>query len=156
MLMKIKVVIFDFDGVFTDNKVYVNEKGEESIVCDKADGVGLSMLDKAGILAAVLSSERNTAVYARCHKLGLACVTGSKDKLNDLMKCLGKVHVLPQEVAYAGNDLADIPCMKYVGLPIAVANAVEDVKLVAKKITARCGGDGAVREICEKITSGSW
>ena len=150
-LSKIKLVIFDFDGVFTDNTVIVNEKGEEAVVCNRSDGIGIMRLKKADIDSMVLSMEKNKVVLKRCEKLGINCVNGCMDKISQLRNEIKKRGITLGEVAYVGNDINDIECLKAVGMPIVVADAQKDVLPLGKYKTKLCGGKGAVREICDMI-----
>lgn len=148
-LRKIRLVVFDFDGVFTDNTVYTDEKGHESVRCSRFDGIGLARLRALGIDAFVLSTETNPVVSARCRKLKLPCLQGCSDKLPALQKEIRRRKLTPERVAYVGNDINDTDCLRAVGLPIVVADAHPDVLPLARWKTRTPGGMGAVREICD-------
>ena len=148
-LAKVGLIVFDFDGVFTDNKVLVMQDGTEGVLCNRSDGLGFGMLAKAGIPALVLSKEVNPVVSARCRKLKLECRQGIDDKLTELKAILAARGLKPGEVVYVGNDLNDIECMSHVGVPIAVADAYPQVRAVARAVTRSNGGEGAVREVIE-------
>ncbi|MEM4331703.1 MAG: HAD hydrolase family protein [Candidatus Micrarchaeia archaeon] len=150
-LKKIRLVVFDFDGVFTDNCVYVDENGKETVKCTRADGIGLKLIKSVGIEVIVLSMEKNNVVKERCKKLNINCVNGCENKLEVLKKIISSKGIHPNEVCYVGNDTPDIACMKYVGFPVAVKNSHSEVIKIAKHITKKKGGEGAVREICECI-----
>lgn len=150
-LSVVKLLILDFDGVLTDNNVYVDQNGKEAVVCNRSDSYGIEKLIKSGISIFVLSKERNPVVAARCQKLGLQYIQGCNDKLKELKKIAMKNSINQQEVVYVGNDLNDIDCMRWAGIPIAVADAADDVKDVAKYITKNLGGRGAVREVADMI-----
>lgn len=147
----IKLVLFDFDGVFTDNMVYVAQDGSESVRCYRGDGIGLSKLRKLGIETAVISTENNPVVSARCRKLNLPCIQGCEDKRAALDKILADKKVTLNQVAFVGNDINDLPCLTCVGLPIVVQDAHSDVLPYAFYRTTQCGGCGAVREVCDLI-----
>ena len=147
----IKLVVFDFDGVFTDNRLIINEKGEESVICNRSDGFGLSLLRKLGIEMLILSTEINGVVQKRAQKLKLECINGVDDKLSRLKKELKKRGYELSETAFVGNDINDAECLKAVGLPIVVADAHPDVAGLGKYKTKALGGRGAVREICDMI-----
>lgn len=149
----IKLLAFDFDGVMTDNKVIVDENGKESVVCNRSDGMGVEMVKKRGIEVIVISKEQNKVVKARCDKLKVSCVHGVDDKISILKKEIEKRNLSPDEVCFVGNDVNDIECIKYAGLGIATNNAYASVKEVADFVTEKNGGDGAVREIIDKIIS---
>ena len=147
----IQLVVFDFDGVMTDNRVIVNEKGEESVCCHRGDGMGISLLRDLKIAMLVLSSETNPVVSERCRKLQLECIqaVGSKDQvLLDLIRQRG---VDPAEVVYVGNDVNDLPAYSVAGCTVAVADAHPALKQKADLILSRPGGKGAVRELCDWI-----
>jgi N-acylneuraminate cytidylyltransferase len=149
ILRDVRLVVFDFDGVFTDNRVLVDETGRESVACSRADGWGLRRLREAGVEALVLSTEENPVVSARCRKLGLPCLHGAADKAGQLRAEALRRGVDLAAIAFVGNDLNDLECMRLVGVPIAVADAVDAVKAAARLVTRRVGGDDAVREICD-------
>jgi len=150
-LKKIKFIVFDFDGVFTDNKVIVNEKGEEAVVCTRADGLGLEKLKSLGVETLILSTEKNRVVAQRAKKLKIKCITGCKNKMERLLAEIRKRKIPLSQVAYVGNDINDADCLKIVGLPIVVADAHKDVLPLAALITKLSGGNGAVREVCDLI-----
>ena len=152
-LTKARLVIFDFDGVFTDNFVWVSQDGKESVRCCRSDGLGLHLLRDAGIPHLVLSTETNPVVSARCKKMGIRCIQGCSDKLTAIKELLREYAVDRECVVYVGNDINDLPAMRYVGLPVAVSDAWPVVKTAAKWVTERPGGYGAVREVCELITN---
>lgn len=147
----IKLIVFDFDGVFTDNYVYVDQEGNESVRCTRADGIGLSMLRRLGIEMLVISMEKNSVVEKRCTKLKLRCISDCEDKLSMLKKVIAEYGFNKENVCYIGNDLPDLECMKYVGFPVSVKDAHPKIREIAKYVTNAKGGEGAVRELCEFI-----
>lgn len=157
----IKIVVFDFDGVFTDNHVYVDSDGKETVMCSRDDGIGLEMLRTNGITPIVLSSESNAVVQARCKKLDVPCFSGIRNKLEKLRNILTEMNIVDEgeirwsEVAYVGNDINDFECMATVGLPIAVQDANIKAIYASKKVLDSLGGYGAVREACEYIVGRS-
>lgn len=153
LVRNLKLVVFDFDGVFTDNKVYVFEDGREAVACSRSEGFGLERLRKTGVELLVLSTEVNPVVTARCRKLQLDCVQGQRDKRAALEQILAERNVPPGQVAYVGNDVNDRGCLELVGLPMVVHDAHPDVHPLARYRTARCGGDGAVRELCDLLAA---
>jgi len=150
-------VVFDFDGVFTDNRVIVSESGEESVICSRGDGMGIARLKKLGIPTVVLSSETNAVVAARCKKLGIECVTGLKGKLQRLHHWAETQGVDLSEAVYLGNDVNDIECLKEVGYGVAVGDAHDSVLPYANIKLAASGGQHAVRELVDliEITQGA-
>ncbi len=151
MYSNVKLLVLDFDGVMTNNKVIVDENGKESIICNRSDGMGVEMIKNKGIDVIVISKEVNKVVKARCDKLNVPCVHGVDDKLSILKKELNNRSLQPEDVCYIGNDVNDIECLKYVGIGIAVNDAFPEVKKVAKVVTKKNGGEGAVREIIDNI-----
>jgi len=145
----IRLLVLDFDGVLTDNRVLVNEEGLEAVLCDRADSLGIARLRAAGLEVAVISTEANSVVRARCAKLGIQCTDGCHDKLQALQRMAAARSLQPRNIAYLGNDVNDADCMRWVGVPIAVADAAPAVWPLAKLVTSRPGGRGAVREVSE-------
>lgn len=150
-LSLITAIAFDFDGVFTDDRVIVSESGEESVVCSRSDGMGIGLLRSAGIRMIIISKERNGVVAARAKKLSLDVVQGCDDKLPELVRWMASIGVAPAETAYMGNDVNDIDCMRHVGLSIAPRDAHRDVLAIARLVTERPGGRGAIREVADGI-----
>ncbi len=150
---KVKLLALDFDGVMTDNRVEVDQDGHESVQCHRGDGMGIGRLKEAGIDAFVISTETNPVVSARCRKLGIECFQGYKEKLSVLQKVVKERSKEAREVAYVGNDVNDLECMRWVGFPVAVADAVQEVRTASCYVTVKPGGQGAVREVCELIIS---
>ncbi len=147
-------VVFDFDGVFTDNAVWVSEDGIESVRCSRADGLGIAHMRAAGIQMLVLSTEVNPVVSARCLKLGLEVEQGIGDKAARLAAILSERGISPATVAYVGNDVNDAGCLELVGTAVVVADAHPDVMGLAQVILTREGGHGAVREFCDALLGG--
>jgi YrbI family 3-deoxy-D-manno-octulosonate 8-phosphate phosphatase len=147
----ISLVVFDFDGVMTDDHAWVDQDGCEAVMVSRADGMGVSMLRKAGIPAVVLSAETNPVVAARCKKLNLPVVQGLADKASALREWLEKNHPDPAGTVYLGNDINDLPCFPLVSCAVAVADAHPEVLAQADLVLARNGGQGAVRELCELV-----
>lgn len=152
-IQKIQLIAFDFDGVFTDNMVYTFEDGREAVKCSRSEGLGLQKLKVLGIDTIVISTEKNPVVAARCRKLGLACIYGCENKLTTLMEIAKQRSISLEHIAYVGNDINDIPCLKYAGFPVVVKDAHPDVLSFARYRTTCSGGNGAVREICDLFDS---
>lgn len=147
----IKLVIFDFDGVFTDNRVIVFQDGREAVICNRSDGLGLRRLREAGCQMLVISMETNPVVQERCRKLKLDVVHSCEDKASVMRARAAAFGLQLSEVAYLGNDINDLPCLALAGLPSCVADAYPEVKAVAAYQTRAAGGYGAVREFCDFI-----
>ena len=145
------LVVFDFDGVMTDNRVLVLQNGEEAVLCNRSDGMGLSRLRQAGIEAIVLSTEVNPVVQARCRKLGLTCLHGLEDKAAALREVAQARQIELGQVVYVGNDANDLGCMRAAGFAVAVADAHWSALEAADFVLSHNGGFGAVREVCDLI-----
>lgn len=154
-LLGIKLVAFDFDGVFTDNTVYVSETGAEMVRCSRADGLGLRRLESVGIKPLIISTETNPVVARRGKKLAVDVHHGCTDKFALLHELLISHGLEFEQVAFVGNDVNDEVCLRAVGLPITVADAHPDVIGLGMYRTRLAGGRGAVREVCDLIASAS-
>ncbi len=146
---QIRLAVLDFDGTLTDDRVWVDQDGRESVVCSRRDGQGLELLAIAGVEIVVISKEKNPVVSRRCEKLGIDCWQGVDDKLTLMKKILAERKVDAQKTIYVGNDVGDLPCMRYVGFSFAPADAHPEVLKEAGLVVARAGGRGAVREVCD-------
>lgn len=151
----IGAIVFDFDGVFTDNRVWVLQDGREAVACSRGDGMGLDLLRQAGYTLLVLSKEKNPVVSARCNKLQLECLQGVDDKRAALLGWIEQRGVAAAEVVYLGNDINDLPCLGLVGCPAVVADAHPDARRAARLCLESAGGFGAVRELADLILSRS-
>jgi YrbI family 3-deoxy-D-manno-octulosonate 8-phosphate phosphatase len=145
----IRLVAFDFDGVFTDNSVYVSQDGTETVRCWRGDGLGLRQLDRLGLASLILSSEPNPVVTIRAQKLKIRVIQGCEEKRATLERLIREMDLTTAQVAFVGNDINDLPCLKLVGLPIVVQDAHPVVIPYARYQTRACGGYGAVREVCD-------
>ncbi len=145
----IRLVAFDFDGVFTDNMVYVFQDGSEAVRCFRGDGLGLRKLERAGIATIIISTETNPVVTARSHKLKMRCIQSCEDKRATLESIIQELGLSLEQVAFVGNDINDLACLNCVGLPIVVGDAHPDVVSQARYQTKAHGGYGAVREVCD-------
>lgn len=152
IIKNIQIIFFDFDGVFTDDKVIINEQGIESIRCSRSDGIGLRQLEDIGVKTVILSSEVNNVVKIRANKLQIECFNGVKNKKEFLLNYINNIYDI-HNVAFLGNDINDNACLEIVGLPVVVKNANIECKKRAKIVLKRKGGDGAVRELCELIVN---
>jgi 3-deoxy-D-manno-octulosonate 8-phosphate phosphatase (KDO 8-P phosphatase) len=150
-LAAVELAVFDFDGVFTDNTVYTNQHGDETVRCWRSDGLGLARLREAGVPAYILSTEENPVVLARAKKLKIPCIQGVADKAAAILEICRTTKVPPERTMFVGNDINDIPAFKLVGLPVAVADAYPEVDAHVMYRTEKAGGYGAVREMCDLI-----
>jgi YrbI family 3-deoxy-D-manno-octulosonate 8-phosphate phosphatase len=150
-LVGIDLLVLDFDGVLTDDRVLVDQHGHEAVWCHRGDGWGLARLREAGVGIVVLSAETNPVVSARCRKLQVECVQACDDKLATLQQIAKARGIAPTRIAYVGNDVNDLACLGWVGTSIAVADAAPDVRAACRHVTSRPGGRGAVREVANWI-----
>src|SRR5512132_3744757 len=151
LLRGVELLVLDFDGVMTDNRVLVFDDGREAVLCSRGDGMGLEMLRKAGVPLAVISKEINPVVGARCAKLKIPCLQGIGDKLAELTRIARERGLELAQVGYVGNDVNDLQCMRAAGAAIAPADAHPDALRAADIVTAASGGFGAVREVCDLL-----
>jgi 3-deoxy-D-manno-octulosonate 8-phosphate phosphatase (KDO 8-P phosphatase) len=150
-LTALSAIVFDFDGVFTDNTVRVDQNGIESVTCWRGDGLGLGRVRDSGIRLLILSTEENPVVSMRAAKLKTECICGVTDKARALRSWASDQNLSLANIAYVGNDINDISAFQCVGLPIAVADAYPEVLSYVKYTTAARGGYGAVREVCDLV-----
>ncbi|MDX9701587.1 MAG: HAD hydrolase family protein [Candidatus Auribacterota bacterium] len=150
-LRNIEMLVLDFDGVMTDNRVIVLQDGTEGVICNRSDGLGIAKIKQMGIPVIVISTETNPVVTARCNKLGLPCIQGCEHKLSALRIEAQKLGINLEQIAYLGNDVNDLECMQHVGFPACVNDAYPDVKKHSVFITRKNGGYGAVREFCDLL-----
>jgi YrbI family 3-deoxy-D-manno-octulosonate 8-phosphate phosphatase len=148
---KIDLLVLDFDGVITDNRVWTAQDGSETVASNRSDSEGLSRLRKAGVEAVVISKEVNPVVAARCQKLKLPFVQGIQEKGPALTRLLEERGVDPSHAVYLGNDTNDLVCFPLVGWAVAVADAHPEVRQAADFVLEKSGGHGAVRELCDMI-----
>ncbi len=160
---RIRVVAFDLDGVMTDAGVYMGAAGTERIEMKKfstQDSVGIKLLMATGITIAIVSGRISEATSIRARELGIEEVIQVADarKIAPFKALLERLGVKLDEVAFVGDDIPDVAVMKLVALPVGVGNAVREVREIAKFLTERSGGDGAVREFAEALLKarGEW
>ena len=150
-LITIKAVVMDFDGVHTDNLVYVDENGNESVRCSRSDGMGIAAMKEAGFKLLILSKERNPVVSRRGEKLNVEVVQGCDDKLEALQKWLAVHNFSSQQCIYVGNDINDLECLQYVGISVSPADAHESVSHAVTWKLSNMGGRGAIREMSDVL-----
>ena len=150
-MTSLKLIVYDFDGVMTDNKLYIDQNGNEMVKVSRADGLGISEIQKLGIQQIIISTETNPVVRARAKKLGLHCLQGVNNKAKDLTDyCKKKISL--DEVAYVGNDINDLEVMKLVGITFCPADAHVSIKEISQYILESKGGEGVSREILDQLT----
>lgn len=150
---KVSLVVFDFDGVMTDNRVWVNQNGVESVAANRSDGTGVERLLASGIKAVIISTEANPVVKARANKLKLPYYHNVGDKAAVLKSYLTQEGIPAGETIYVGNDVNDLPCFPIVACAVVVADAHPDVQRAADQVLTHAGGRGAVREVCDILLS---
>jgi N-acylneuraminate cytidylyltransferase len=150
---KIELIVSDFDGVITDNRVWTDQDGKEMVAASRSDSMHVSTLREHGIDVVILSSEPNPVVKARAEKMGVESVQGidMRGKGEALQALLSQRKIDPARVVYIGNDLNDLPCFEIAGWAVAVADANASVLRAADFVLRTCGGQGALREVCELV-----
>jgi YrbI family 3-deoxy-D-manno-octulosonate 8-phosphate phosphatase len=149
---KVEMLVMDFDGVLTDDRVWVDENGRETIAALRSDALGLRILrEKTGVKLLVLSREVNPVVAARCRKMDVPFLQGVMDKAEVLLETLKKEGIDPANVIYVGNDIIDLPCFPIVGCALAPANSYPLVLQQADIVLDKNGGQGAIRELCDLL-----
>jgi len=149
----VRLVVFDFDGVITDNRVWVDETGREMVASNRSDSHGTSLLRAAGMPMLVISREVNPVVTARCEKIKIPVMQGILDKASALRQAAQERGVDLSNVIYVGNDIIDLPCFELAGWAVAVADSHPEVLRAADFILSQRGGHGAVRELCDLVLS---
>jgi YrbI family 3-deoxy-D-manno-octulosonate 8-phosphate phosphatase len=147
----IGLIVFDFDGVFTDNKVYTNQDGVEMVMCDRSDGLGLDLLRQHGLPMMILSTETNSVVAARAAKLKLPVTAACGDKAAFLRTYVAERGIGLHSLVYVGNDINDLEAMRLAAFTAAPANAHPEVRSLATLRLTKVGGHGAVREFCDYV-----
>ncbi len=148
----IRCVVFDLDGVLTDGAIYLDEHGTQQRRYHVHDGIGIKLLQAAGINVAVITTTPLKKIEIRLNQLGIThYYCGNKDKLGDYQALKQSLNLEDEHIAYMGDDFPDLPLLEQVGLPATVANGTSEVKALAKFVSQQPGGQGAVREFCDVI-----
>jgi len=158
-LADIELLAMDVDGVLTDGTLVINADGSESKFFNSMDGHGIRMWQRAGLKVALISGRDSEPTQRRAEQLQIEYVfQDCHDKLPVLENLLKQLGLAPNKVAYIGDDLTDLPAIRFAGFGVTVANAVDEVKKYADYVTTRAGGGGAVREVIEYIlkNTGKW
>ena len=158
-MAEIKCLVLDVDGVLTDGRLYYAENAGPLRSFHVHDGLGVAWFQRLGGVAAILSGKTSPAIEARATDMNVRhVIQGSRDKYADLIRLLDGLKISPEQTAMVADDLIDLPALTVCGYPIAVANAVPEVKAVARYVTQKFGGHGAVREAVEHIMrlTGRW
>lgn len=148
---EVRMVVLDFDGVLTDNRVWVDKGGHEWVAAHRGDGWGIARLKEAGVEVIVLSTETDPVVAARCEKLGVESVQGLEDKTNTLKNVMADKGVAAEQTVYMGNDVNDTACFSMVACALVPVDAHPEARRQADIRLSRRGGHGAVRELCDMI-----
>jgi 3-deoxy-D-manno-octulosonate 8-phosphate phosphatase (KDO 8-P phosphatase) len=149
----VKLVVYDFDGVMTDNSVVVDQDGHEFVSANRSDGLGVGMIRKLGLEQLILSTETNPVVKARADKLGLEAIHGVGDKASTLLALSSNKGVSLVEILYVGNDINDSDAMALAGFKVAPADAHPSILAFADYVTKARGGRGVVRELADVLVS---
>ena len=147
----IELVIYDFDGVMTDNRVLLFEDGKEAVFVNRSDGLAVKAIRDMGIAQVIVSTETSPVVRARAKKLSIPCRQSVGDKKKVVEKYLSQKKLCRQNVIFVGNDLNDKEVMEFVGWPAAPADAHREIKKMAKIVLSTKGGSGVVRELLDKL-----
>ena len=148
-LNSIKLIAYDFDGVMTDNKVYVDQNGNETVQVNRGDGLGIAEIEKLGIEQIIISTEENTVVSSRAKKLNIECLQGIDNKKDTLIKYCQNNNIELKKVAYIGNDINDLEVMKIVGVTFCPSDAHESILNISDQVLYAKGGQGVVRELLD-------
>lgn len=149
---RLKLAIFDVDGVMTDGTLYIGPEGEQLKAFNILDGHGLKMLQSAGVATAIISGRDSKAVAWRARELGIGHVSqGVADKVAEFERLRASVGAEPLACAFMGDDLPDLEVMRLCGLAVSVPNGAEPVRRAAHYVTRAQGGRGAVREFCDLV-----
>ena len=146
----IQLIVYDFDGVMTDNTVYMDSNGGESVRDSRADGLAVEML-KERYQQLILSSEKNNVVEMRAKKLGIGCLKGVERKLDTLNFYILEHRIALDEVLYVGNDINDLDVMREVGFAVCPADASHEFRSIAGYTTKARGGHGVIRELLDFV-----
>ncbi|WP_243544659.1 KdsC family phosphatase [Pseudodesulfovibrio tunisiensis] len=148
---RVRLVVYDFDGVMTDNRVFVAQDGTESVAANRSDGLGVGMIRRLGLEQVILSTEPNPVVRARAEKLGLEVSHDVRDKAEALRTMAETRNITPGEVLYVGNDVNDLAAMQLAGVRVAPADAYPRILALAHHVTRARGGHGVVRELADLL-----
>ena len=149
----IKLMVYDFDGVMTDNRALQFQDGTEAVWVSRADGWGVDQIRKMNIPQLIISTETNTVVAARAKKLKIEVIHGSGDKKADLLDYCSRMQIELSGVLYVGNDVNDLEAMQVVGFPVAPADAHPSITAIAKHVTRAKGGEGVIKELSEYVAN---
>ena len=150
-MKNIKIIVYDFDGIMTDNKVFIDQNGNEMVQVNRADGLGIAEIKKLGIKQIIISTEKNPVVSARALKLGIPCLQGIENKSLALIDYCKNNNIDLENVAYVGNDINDKNVMEIVGIKFCPSDAHESILNISDHILNAKGGGGVIRELLDLI-----
>jgi 3-deoxy-D-manno-octulosonate 8-phosphate phosphatase (KDO 8-P phosphatase) len=150
----VQLIIYDFDGVMTDNRALIFDDGREAVYVNRSDGLAVGAIRRRGIKQVIVSTETNCIASIRAKKLGIPCIQSVADKKKTVEQYLKENDIAPSKTIFIGNDLNDLEAMKYVGLPIAPFDAHKAVSHISKITLRSKGGYGVVRELLDLLGLG--
>ena len=145
--------VYDFDGVFTDNRVLVSENDTESVYCNRSDGLAVRKIKEMGINQMIISTEKNKVVSVRAAKLGIPVIHGVENKKEILLENCNKLSIDAKNILYIGNDINDLDAMLAVGFPVCPQDAYPEIKKIVKLVIPVSGGNGVIRELLNYLES---
>jgi YrbI family 3-deoxy-D-manno-octulosonate 8-phosphate phosphatase len=152
---QIQLIVYDFDGVMTDNRVIVLQDGTEAVSVNRSDGLGIERIRALGIAQLILTTETNPVVKARAQKLGLEVIASCRDKKEALERYCQQNRYDLRNVVFVGNDINDLGAMKTVGFAVAPGDAHPSIARIVQLVTRANGGGGVVRELSDILANGS-
>ena len=150
---RVRLVVYDFDGVMTDNRVSVDQDGRESVCANRSDGLGVSLIHKLGLEQVILSTEVNPVVKARADKIGLEAIHGIRDKGSALLELADKRKISVADILFVGNDINDADAMGLAGFKVAPADGHPSILALADYVTVAAGGHGVLRELADVLAA---
>lgn len=150
--IQIELIAYDFDGVLTDNKVYLSEDGIESVQVNRSDGLAIKEIEKMGLRQIIISTEKNKVVKKRAEKLNIECFYGIDDKKTSLSNFCNENSIDLKKVIFIGNDINDLEVMKSVGISICPSDAHPSIIKIASVMLNSKGGEGLVRELLDLLS----
>jgi YrbI family 3-deoxy-D-manno-octulosonate 8-phosphate phosphatase len=147
----VSLLLYDFDGVMTDNKVIVDEDGRESVTCNRSDGLAVSIISEMGVSQAIISTEKNKVVASRAMKLNIPVIQGISNKKEAVLAYCTELCINPKEILYIGNDLNDLEVMFSIGFPVCPEDACREIREISKLILPVVGGSGVIRKLLDHL-----
>ena len=148
------LICYDFDGVMTDNRVYIMQDGTETVMVNRSDGLAVAALKRVKVTQIIMSTEENSVVKARAKKLNIPALQGLENKAEALQAYTFEARIDLARTAFIGNDVNDLSAMKLVGFPVAPSDAFPPILDIAKHVTRAPGGAGVIREFCDTFYPG--